>query len=112
MQTVLLDSIMRPTRSMAIPAVTGVQLALVAPEIPSVPFTIGGDMPDYPQDAVMILDGYDRSALQAATPAIADWLAASPLAGSDSVWTSYGLGYIIDQADLLDIVVAPQQSMP
>ncbi len=97
--------------ALAIPAVTGAQIAVVAPEIPSVPFTIGGDMPDYPRDAVLLLDGYDRAALVAASGAVARWLDGSPLAGVETAWTSYVLGYVVDAADLADVVVAPQQTV-
>ena len=73
---------------------------------------IGGDQPDYPRDAILVLDGYDRAALQAASGAVGSWLAASPLAGADTAWTSYRLGYVVGAADLRDVVVAPQQAMP
>ena len=96
--------------ALAIPAVTGTQVAVVAPEIPAAPFTIGGDMPDYPRDAVLLLDGYDRNALRAAAGAVARWLDGSPLAGVETAWTSYVLGYIVTSGDLADIVVAPQQA--
>ncbi len=98
--------------ALAIPAVTGAQLSVVAADIPSVPFTIGGDMPDYPRDAVLVLDGYDREALVAAFEAVDAWLAQSPLAGAGTAWTSYVLGYAVSAADLADVVVAPQQAMP
>ena len=47
--------------ALAIPAVTGAQVSVVDASIPSVPFTIGGDLPDYPRDAVLVLDGYDAA---------------------------------------------------
>ncbi len=96
---------------LAIPAVTGAQLSVVDPGIPAVPFTIGGDQPDYPGGAVLVLDGYDRTALEAASGAVESWLAASPLAGADTAWTSYRLGYVVGAAYLADVVVAPQQAM-
>ena len=97
--------------ALAIPAVTGAQLAVVAPEIPAAPFAIGGKMPDYPRDAVLVLDGYDRTALVAASGAVARWLGDSPLAGARTVWTSYVLGYIVAAADLPDVVTIAQQAM-
>lgn len=97
--------------ALAIPAVTGARLAVVAADSPPVPFTIGGDMPDYPRDAVLVLDGYDRAALEAASGAVARWMDASPLAGVETAWTSYALGYIVGAEDLPQIVVAAQQAM-
>ncbi len=94
--------------ALAIPAVSGAQLAVVASDIPAVPFTIGGDMPDYPRDAVLTLEGYDREALVTASGAIAGWLGASVLAGATTAWTSYSLGYLICRADLPFVVTAAQ----
>ena len=98
--------------ALAIPAVTGAQLAVVASDIPSVPFTIGGEMPDYPRDAVLVLDGYSREALAAASAAVTQWIEASPLAGVETAWTSYLLGYIVGANDLPSVVPITQRLMP
>ena len=98
--------------ALAIPAITGAQLAVVASDIPPAPFTIGGEMPDYPRDAVLVLDGYGREALAAASAAVARWLDASPLAGVETAWTSYLLGYIVGADDLPQVVSISQRSIP
>ena len=97
---------------LAIPAVTGAQVAIVAPDSPSVPFTIGGDMPEFPRDGVLVLDGYDRTALMAAYGAIRRCLKQSPLADAGTAWTSYALGYIVSAADLPGIVTVERQATP
>lgn len=96
--------------ALAIPAVTGADLSLVAPEIPAVPFTIGGEMPNYAGDAVLVLEGYHRAALAAAADRITEWLDSSPLAGVDTAWTSYVLGYTIGVEDLPDVVTVDRQA--
>lgn len=92
--------------ALAIPAVTAAQIAIVAPDVPSIPFTIGGEMPDYPRDAVLILESYDRGALVKATGAIEDWFRGSRLGAARTAWTSYRLGYVVRHTDLPHIVVA------
>lgn len=90
--------------ALAIPAVTAAHAALVAPEISAVPFTIGAALPDYPRDAVLALEGYDRAALKAALPDIEAWFRSTPLRLSRTVWTSYVLGYAVAQEDLAEVV--------
>lgn len=98
--------------ALAIPAVTAAHIAIVAPEIPSVPFTIGGEMPDYPRDAVLLLEGYDREALVGSSEAIEAWFAGSVLAGTRTAWTSYALGYLVRHADLPHVVTVSRSAAP
>lgn len=92
--------------ALAIPAVTGAQFSVVDPESPPVPFNIGGTIPDYPQDAVLTLEGYDRDALASSIDAIQAWLATSVLGRSRTAWTRYALGYAIQRDELPDVVAA------
>jgi hypothetical protein len=91
---------------LAIPAVSAAQLAVAAPDVPAVPFTIGGEMPDYPRDAVLMLEGYDGHALMAASAAIREWFDRSILAGARTAWTTYSLGYVVRRTDLPHVVAA------
>lgn len=97
-------------KALAISAVTGADLSLADPESPDVPFKIGGEMPDYPRDAVLVLEGYDRAALVAAE-GVADLFAASSLITDDLVWTSYSLAYVFGHEDLARAITTPQQAV-
>lgn len=68
--------------ALAIPAVTAAQLAVVAPEVLAVPFSIAGENPDYPDEVVLVLEGYDRDALDAASGAVTARLELTPLGRS------------------------------
>lgn len=94
--------------ALAIPAVTAARIAVVATDVPSVPFTVGGEMPDYPRDAVLMLESYDRGALAKATGAVEEWFRRSRLGAARTAWTSYALGYVLRHAELPQVVAAGQ----
>lgn len=95
---------------LAIPAVTAAHIAIVAPDVPSVPFTIGGELPDYPVDAVLMVEGFNRGALTRSASAIDAWFNESVLRGARTVWTSYSLGYSISRNDVPLVVRASRPS--
>ncbi len=96
------NEMLRP--ALAIPAVTAVHLAMAVPEVPPVPFAIGGPSPDYPRDVVLALEGYDRVALEAASDAVEAWRTSTLLSRSPTIWTSYTLGCMVDRPALDDLV--------
>ena len=82
-------------------------LGLVDESSPAVPFDIGGAQPDYPRDAVLLLEGYDRRALHDSAAPAAEWLKRSGLPSVHAEWTSYDLAYLVAREDLPKVIVHP-----
>lgn len=93
--------------ALALAPVVAAHLGLVDPAVASVPFTIGGVMPDYPRDAVLLLEGYDRAALRDAVGPVKAWLKGSGLPYAHTAWTSYDLAYVVTRDDLARVVTHP-----
>ncbi|MBN9530317.1 MAG: hypothetical protein J0H82_29165 [Alphaproteobacteria bacterium] len=81
------------TALLAKPGVTTVHLLLRDPTVADVPFTIGGDAPDFPRGGAILLEGFDEAGLASAAESL----------------TIYRLAYAVDREDL-GRLVPPAQS--
>ena len=75
--------------------------------VPDVPFQIGGERPDFPDNGAIFIEGFDAAELTASMPDIAACLAGLGMA--DKSLTLYNLAYALDRASLRRIVT---RSMP
>jgi len=91
-----------------LPAFTAAHLGTVDDTIPGVPFTIGGEAPTAPPDAVLLLESFDRAALDAALPVVDAQLNRAGLMAAVTSWTVYRLGYVIARTGLADLVLVHQ----
>jgi hypothetical protein len=80
------------------PAVAAIHLLARDPDIPDVPFKIGGETPAFPNAGAILIESYDDDALSAALPAIRDALGRAAI--SAATLTTYRLAYAIDRASL------------
>ncbi|CAH1672405.1 hypothetical protein [Chelatococcus asaccharovorans] len=80
------------------PGIVAVHLLVREEAVPDVPFTIGGDAPDFPRGGALLLEGYDDDALAACFSAVEAALEA--LAGTASGLTSYRLACAVDRDSL------------
>lgn len=80
------------------PGIVAVHLLLRDHAVPDVPFTIGGDAPDFPRGGALLFEGYDDEALARCFPAVK--AALEPLAGTASGLTGYRLACAVDRASL------------
>lgn len=87
------------TAMLARPGITAVHLLLRDPDVADVPFTIGGEAPEFPRGGAILLEGFDDARLAEAV------MSGLP---ADS-FTVYRLAYAIDREDLGSLV-APAQS--
>lgn len=89
------------------PGIVAVHLLLREDSVPDVPFTIGGDTPDFPRGGALLLEGYDDEALTASFPAVRSAL--GHLAETASELTRYRLAYAVnrDSLESLTPVEAP-----
>jgi len=88
---------------LALPGVTAAHLGAVDASIPGVPFAIGGEAPPPPPDAVLLLESFDRAALDASLPEADVLLARAGLAPA-TPWTIYRLGYVVARTELADVI--------
>jgi hypothetical protein len=80
------------------PAIAAVHVLARDPDIPDVPFKIGGDTPALPSAGAILIESCDDDALSAALPAIRDALGRA--ATSAATLTTYRLAYALDHAAL------------
>jgi hypothetical protein len=80
------------------PAVTVVHVLARDPDIPDVPFKIGGDTPAFPNAGAILIESYDDNALSAALPAIKGALGRAVI--SAATLTTYRLAYALDRVSL------------
>ncbi len=69
-------------------------------DIPDVPFRIGGDMRDYPTEAIVLLEAYDLAALEAGRDRLEARLRAAGLEDMVATLSFYGLAYALDYNSL------------
>ncbi len=93
---------------LALTAVTSAHLGVVDPAIPPVPFRIGGDAPAPSGNAVLVLESFDRVALNASLVEVNACLRSAGLISSDPPWTSYRLGYAVTRMDLPNVATLSQ----
>lgn len=80
------------------PGILAVHLLLREESVPDVPFTIGGDAPDFPRGGALLFEGYDDEALASCFPSVQ--AALEPLDGTASGLTGYRLAYALDSDSL------------
>ena len=95
--TLLLSDLLR------LPGITAAHLGAVDTSVPGVPFAIGGATPPPAPGAVLLLESFDRGALDASLLGASALLVRAGLAAA-TPWTVYRLGYVVTRAELPDLV--------
>ena len=75
--------------------------------IPDVPFQVGGPSPNWPNDGVIFLEGYDDVELTNCIPDVRSVLRSAALNNAEQTLTIYRLGYAIDRASLERVLSIP-----
>lgn len=83
-----------------IPQITAAHLLIRDESVPDVPFSIGGDAPDFPRSGALLIEGYDTEALSHIRSAVADGLGTASEAVATDTFTIYRLAYGLDRSEI------------